>query len=418
MVNLVLKDGSNRILRTFLVQDENQHVVLMNNDSRRIELVKSTEQYEKDGVDFSVIEKLTVKSLRAKDFSISSNLSLGVAHSELKPVLASDMAQEEDQKTLTLAYKYSTGAHAAVIALILLTGWIMQTFFMKPEDKPLEIVVLPKMEEKLVEVKKEKQVVKVAETKQQLKPQVKPRTQTKILPKPKVRTAQITQGMKQSKNAEIGTLRTLEKIGGIGTSTDAKNKGTGYGKNSGAFGSGNSFGGGLGSGVGGGMKDGLSGKGLVGGLSGNGSRSFGAHGYGEGKFGGGRVGRGGGSLGRKVGDIMVPAFEDSEIVGGLTREQVEAVVRRNSGQLLFCYEKALQSQPHLRGRVTSQWEIGPAGTVTKAKVASSSLNNRQVENCVIASIKGWKFPRPVGGVHVDVSYPFDFGRLNLMAKEN
>lgn len=418
MVNLVLKDGSNRILRSFLVQDENQHSLIMNNDLRRLELVKDTAQLEIDGVDFSLIEKIQVKALRTKDYTISSNLSLGVMTPDLKTFLASDIPQEDDKKTLTLAYKYSSGAHAAIIAIILLTGWIMQTFFTKPEDKPLEIVVLPKMEEKLVEIKKEKQVVRVAETTKQLKPQVKPRTQTKILPKPKVRVAQVTQGMKQAKNAEIGTLRTLEKIGGIGTSTDAKNKGTGYGKNSGAFGSGKSFGGGLGSGVGGGLKDGLAGKGLVGGLSGSGSQSYGAHGYGEGKFGGGRVGRGGGSLGRKVGDIMVPAFEDSEIVGGLTREQVEAVVRRNSGQLLFCYEKALQSQPHLRGRVTSQWEIGPAGTVTKAKVASSSLNNRQVENCVIASIKGWKFPRPVGGVHVDVSYPFDFGRLNLMAKEN
>jgi TonB family protein len=417
MVNVVLKDGSNRILRTFLTQDEGVHELIMNKESRRIELVKSTAQYEKDGIEFSLIEKLQVKSLKSKDFVISSNLSLGLQTSDMKTLLDSDMAQEDDKKTLTLAYKYSSAGHAAVIGTILLVGFIMQTFFSKPEEKVMEVVVLPKMEQKQ-EAKKEVVKVKVAETIKAVKPQVRPKTITKILPKPKVRTATITQGMKQAKNAEIGTLRTLEKIGGIGTTTDAKNKGTGYGKNSGAFGSGNSFGGGLGSGVGGGMKDGLTGKGLVGGLSGNGSRSFGAHGYGEGKFGGGRIGRGGGSLGSKVGNIMVPAFEDSEINGGLTREQVEAVVRRNSGQLLFCYEKALQSQRDLRGRVTTQWVVGPNGGVTTAKVASTSLNNKQVENCVIASIKGWKFPKPVGGVHVDVSYPFDFGRLNLMAKEN
>lgn len=417
MVNVVLKDTSNRILRTFLVKDEGVHELIMNNESRRIEFLKSTAQYDKDGIDYSLIEKLQVKALKTKDFKISSTLSLGLQTSDMKTLLDTDMAQEDDKKTLTLAYKYSAAGHAAVIALVLIAGFIM-SYFSKPEDKPMEVVVLPpQIEQKLPEVKKEVVKMKVVE-KIQPKAQIQPKTITKILPKPKVRVAQVTQGMKQSKNAEIGTLKTLEKIGGIGTSTDAKNKGTGYGKNSGAFGSGNSFGGGLGSGVGGGMKDGLTGKGLVGGLSGNGSRSYGAHGYGEGKFGGGRVGRGGGSLGSKVGNIMVPAFEDGEIAGGLTREQVESVVRRNSGQLLFCYEKALQSQRDLRGRVSTSWVVGPAGQVTTAKVVSTSLRNKQVENCVIASIKGWKFPRPVGGVHVDVSYPFDFGRLNLMAKEN
>lgn len=414
MVNVVLKDNSNRILRTFLVQDEGVHELIMNKDLHRIELLKNTAQYEKDGVEFSLIEKVQIKTLKSKDLAISSTLSLGLMSSDLKPMLDSDLTKEDD-KTLTTAYKYSAGGHAAAIVLILLTGWILQTYFTKVEEKPMEVVILPK--EELPQAPKEKQTVKVAEQIKKLKPQVQPRAVTKIIPK-KIQTAKVTQGLKKSKVSEIGTLRTLEKIGGIGTSTDAKNKGTGYGKNSGAFGSGKSFGGGLGSGVGGGLKDGLSGKGLVGGLSGSGSKSFGAHGYGEGKFGGGRIGRGGGSLGQKVGDIMVPAFEDAEIVGGLTREQIEAVVRRNSGQLLYCYEKALQSQPQLRGRVTTQWVVGPAGSVKSAKVSSTSLNNRTVENCVVASIKGWKFPRPVGGVHVDVTYPFDFGRLNLMAKEN
>jgi outer membrane biosynthesis protein TonB len=430
VMNLVLKDNLDQIVRSFRVQNSETLNVVLLNEQKRISIEGDLKQLTMDDVDFTLLQSVSASSLKTKDLKINANLSLAILDSNHQSVPALEMKPEDD-RSVVLAYKWSAMAHASVLGGLFLLGFIYTHYFAPEKPTPvMEVIVLPKLEEKILPPPPKpihetpKKIVKVAVAKTPVVKKIQPKVVKPLEPKVqkivKVVKPTISQGIKQSQHTEIGTLKTLAKLGGIGADTQAKNKGTGSGSSlNGAFGSGkNGSGGGLGSGLTGGLRDGLMGKGLVGGLSGAGSQSYGAHGYGQGKFGGGRTGHGGASLGQRVGDIVVPAFNDSEIVGGLTREQVEAVVRRNQGQLLFCYEKALQSSPKLRGRITSQWVVGPAGSVTSAKVASTTLNNSEVESCVTRSIKGWKFPRPVGGVHVDVSYPFDFGRLNLMAKED
>jgi hypothetical protein len=45
-------------------------------------------------------------------------------------------------------------------------------------------------------------------------------------------------------------------------------------------------------------------------------------------------------------------------------------------------------------------------------VRSTTMNNQPVENCIMARIKTWAFPKPKGGGQVLVSYPFLFKSLN------
>lgn len=437
MVTVVLKDKTNRVIRSYLLEDEGQHDLIRNNETNRVELLKSTAAYEEDGVDFTLIDHLKVSGLKSSAYKVNGNLTLAYLESGLAATQDKEL-EKEDESKVTAAYKWSSVAHLSVLFLILSSGYIVDRFFSdKKDEKKMEIVVLPvapDLQEKLVKPEPSAKTVKMAE-KKVAEPVSQNPIQAKNATPPKEKLVKIPSrvmikgksrgqsvGYAKGNYSEIGTLRTLEKLGGIGTSTEGTRKGTGYGHSKyGAFGTGTGFGGGLGAGKGGGIKGALGGKGLVGGLSGEGTQAFGAAGYGEGRFGGGHIGRGGGSVGEKVGDIQVPDFRtnysESEVVGGLTREQVEAVVRRNQGQLAYCYEKALQSNPKLHGRINSRWVIGPQGNVTSARISSSSIRSGEVEGCVTRSISSWKFPRPVGGVHVDVSYPFDFGRLNLMAKE-
>ncbi len=435
MVTVVLKDQANRVVRSFLLSDENQHELIRNNETNRIELVKDTKDYEAEEIDFTSLDKVSIKGLKNSNYKVNSSLSLSLLENSERSTIDSEMKKEDDTTVVT-AFKWSAITHASFLFVIMLGGFIIQKYFTPATaEKTMEIVVLPVSEELKQQIAQapKQSMVKVAE-KITAQPEMKSPVQAMNEPKDKVKIPKIKNnvmikgksrgesvGYAKGNYSEIGTLRTLEKLGGIGTSTDGNKKGTGYGKSKyGAFGTGTGFGGGLGAGKGGGIKNGLGGKGLVGGLSGEGTRAFGAAGYGEGRFGGGYLGRGGGSVGKNVGDIQVPdfkaAYSDSEVNGGLTREQVEAVVRKNQGQLLYCYEKALQSNPKLRGRIGSRWVIGPSGAVTSIKITSSSVKSGDVESCVQRSITGWKFPHPVGGVHVDVSYPFDFGRLNMMAK--
>lgn len=424
MVNVVLKDSSQRVIRNYRLGDENNHELVLL-ETGRLELVKSTASLKEDGIAFSNVEKVSIRALRSHPMKVGSHLTLAIADASDRSAVTPDLAEENDEDRVLQTLKISGVTHFAALFLILLAGFIIQRYFTAaPVEEPVQVVILPtqdvpkpaprpvktvKMQEKIIPRKKV-QIQHVAS-----KPVV---TQPKkIVLVRKIRQS-TTQGLRVSPRPEIGTLKTLAKIGGIGTSTDGRVKGTGFGSSrSGAFGTKNGMGGGLGSGFSGGIKNALGGKGLVGGLSGEGSQAYGAQGYGSANFGGGQRGHGGGSVGAKLGNLMVPAFNDGEVNGGLTREQVEAVVRRNSGQLTFCYEKALQANPQLRGRLTLEWIVGPAGSVTSVKMSSSSMGAKSVESCVLASIKKWKFPRPVGGVNVDVSYPFDFGRNNLMAKE-
>jgi TonB family protein len=64
-------------------------------------------------------------------------------------------------------------------------------------------------------------------------------------------------------------------------------------------------------------------------------------------------------------------------------------------------------EPDLKGRVTLKLVIAETGAVTSAAVDSSSLHSSAVENCIATTVKGWKFPPPVGGPAV-ISYPFNF----------
>ncbi|MFO0636784.1 MAG: AgmX/PglI C-terminal domain-containing protein [Nannocystaceae bacterium] len=86
---------------------------------------------------------------------------------------------------------------------------------------------------------------------------------------------------------------------------------------------------------------------------------------------------------------------------------IDKEVRRHRAQIGFCYNKQLARQPDLSGKVSLQWIIRLDGSVSGAKVKSSSLNNSDAESCMVRALQNWRFPKPEGGV-VEVEYPFVF----------
>jgi TonB family protein len=173
---------------------------------------------------------------------------------------------------------------------------------------------------------------------------------------------------------------------------------------------------------GGGYEQALYGRGLIAGQVGGGGGGFGS-GWGEGSRGSGGYGtkgKGGGHVGygnSKVGGsgpsrFMYPVREEAVVEGGLDREAVDLVITKNLGQIIYCYELGLQQQSNLRGRVAIDFTISGTGRVSHCSVAASSLHSDKVESCMISKIKTWKFPHPVGGVNVDVNYPFALQRVS------
>ena len=70
-------------------------------------------------------------------------------------------------------------------------------------------------------------------------------------------------------------------------------------------------------------------------------------------------------------------------------------VRSRNSQLQFCYEETRAKNPDLAGSATIGVLLAPDGTVTRADVLRRSWEGRgaeQVEACVLAKVKTWKFP--------------------------
>jgi hypothetical protein len=93
--------------------------------------------------------------------------------------------------------------------------------------------------------------------------------------------------------------------------------------------------------------------------------------------------------------------------GSLSKEQINKVVRAHLAGVKYCYEKELQHKTSLSGGVDIFWVIQPDGTVSKANVKQSTMNDTAVEGCIVRQVKQWQFPKAPGQTIVG-RYPFIF----------
>lgn len=184
--------------------------------------------------------------------------------------------------------------------------------------------------------------------------------------------------------------------GGMGSAAKTYGMGgVGSGKSLGLAGSGgavNNFGSGSG-----GF---LSGQGGLGGGGGSGL---------AGAFGGGGGG-GGGQGGRGRANVTVPPG-DPVVSGGLTAQEIMAVIRANLNQIRHCYEQLLQRSPNASGKLSVSFVIGLNGRVQSTSVTDSSISDSVMRGCVTGKVARWEFPKPRGGSPVTVNYPFVFNPL-------
>ena len=98
----------------------------------------------------------------------------------------------------------------------------------------------------------------------------------------------------------------------------------------------------------------------------------------------------GGNIGS--GNIVAMVDEETVIEGGLDRDAIADVIRRNLGQIRYCYERQLSSTPDLYGKILVKFTIGAAGEVAESRVDNSTLKSAMVEGCIMRRMASWKFP--------------------------
>lgn len=420
----VLQNINRQTVRTFIWENPSMTIVYRK-DSGRVEAVNSVDALESQNIPYSVLLTTTKEDIYKKDLSIGS---FGyIAFQEKPGIVAPSFQLNKEDDHLKKSLKISAIAHISLVLTFILVSFIANKYFSEKKQEPVVITIqtpAPKVEEfvpkKKVETVKmsEKKIEKIAK----IPPQIKRSTVTrKVQPKKVTVVKNIPvrknipanrQGPNVSQMGVLGALMSSKKANA--TSLDLNGVGNGgRGRGGKGYGGNGAGGGGLGEGLQGGASGALPGKGLLASSPGSGSQAMGAGGYGSSGSGGGRSAVGGAySFRGKSGAFMAPLTQEATVESGLDRDQIAAVVQKNMGQIIYCYEMGLQSQPHLKGRLTANWMINGRGAVNTAAIAHSSVGDAKVESCITSKIRNWKFPKPIGGVNVDVNYPFELRRVS------
>ena len=114
---------------------------------------------------------------------------------------------------------------------------------------------------------------------------------------------------------------------------------------------------------------GIGGMGTRGAGAGGGGNALGIGGLGSGT-GRGSGGRGGIDLGGRGKGMVRVRPGKVTFKGSLSREEIQRVIKRAERRIRFCYEKELQKNPNLQGKVVISWVISPSGSVSSAKTSA------------------------------------------------
>jgi hypothetical protein len=99
----------------------------------------------------------------------------------------------------------------------------------------------------------------------------------------------------------------------------------------------------------------------------------------------------------------------ADIFGDADKKAVQATIRQRTGALQACYNKALQTNPGLAGKISYTITISVMGTVTDVRVNEDTLQDAGVQTCTVAKIKGWRFPTTPGAEQAsDVTFSVVF----------
>ncbi|MCJ8275874.1 MAG: AgmX/PglI C-terminal domain-containing protein, partial [Bdellovibrionales bacterium] len=83
----------------------------------------------------------------------------------------------------------------------------------------------------------------------------------------------------------------------------------------------------------------------------------------------------------------------------------------NQRAIRSCYERELNRNPNIGGKLMLNFDIGEQGRVVgrpSVNWGDSTLKNRTVAGCVLNRLKQWRFPDPPRNQVVNVIYPLAF----------
>ena len=109
---------------------------------------------------------------------------------------------------------------------------------------------------------------------------------------------------------------------------------------------------------------------------------------------------------KRVGDFSFGTPSES---GFCKSSAIASVVKRRGAAIRACYEKRLQVNASLQGKLSVRWTIGLDGKVMNASATSDTLGDAATTQCVMSWVRRMQFEKPEGGLCV-VQWPFVFSK--------
>lgn len=91
-----------------------------------------------------------------------------------------------------------------------------------------------------------------------------------------------------------------------------------------------------------------------------------------------------------------------------SREEIETVFDRNKGSIYLLYNRALRENPALKGKLVLEFTISPAGEVTMCRVVSTELNDKQLEDQIVARVRLFHFQPRNDVESITTTKPIEF----------
>ncbi len=370
--SLVLYNFSGDVVRVFPWTQPEKVWTIYRKDNKRLEVLSSLEHLKSQKIPFEIINESRGQAIEAGPVKLNQLGYLQLAQPQsIAPTLSKSSETDPSKiKKIILASAF----------IYLSVGILLNTVLAPSEIAEVEVTP-----------EKKREIVKVVQRKiERATTQIRQSISVAQTPTQPVKTAQPAAWKRSGALAALGQLNKGTQKGGLDLGAVKASAGIGLGGSQGS----------------GGVQTSLYGKGMVAAPLGEGQNIKGGGGYGTEGKGGGKAGYGTLSLVGATGASLIPVPEEATVDGGLDSSLIADVVRRNLGQITFCYEQGLQMNNSLAGRVAVQWVIDGSGGVQSAKVKSTSLNDQNVEDCILRRLRTWKFPIPAGNQAVPVSYPF------------
>ncbi len=387
------------------------HIVYLLQD-QKIDIVPDLKVLNNESVPYKDLASISKAEVKDGPILLSEDITLEYIDN-VENIDRSQPLVSDDNNLFKRVMKWSFMTHLIVLLLLISVG-----YYLTPDVVDVvQVVTVVKQDRPVIKKKKRvvrpsrKRVKRVSRSKRKLvtRKKLNPRSRVRV----KVRNNSLRKKMSyvkrrsksiKSRSKNVNAMGALGALGSMGSgpkgvSTKSIERASGHGRSSK-------------SGVGVSQRS-LLGKGLLSTTQGQGARvgqsrkGYGNNGLGAqgaSGFGKHKISTGSG------GAFVLPAYEQSIVEGGLDRASIDAVIRRNSGQITYCYEKGLQIKPLLSGRISVKFLINTKGRVSTARIASSSLHSSLVEKCIVKKFKSWQFPQPVGNVVVKVRYPLELRR--------